>query len=269
MNAPKATTTATVFDATITSQIVESKLPFEQEHLDALSRMQSLAPYYQWSVELIAPWIGQRVLDAGCGIGNATEHLKERAEYVLAADLSPKNLQVLQKRFAEAENVEPAQLDLDKDIHEITSRKIDTIVCLDVLEHVEDDCGLLMRFNEMLQPGGHLLIKVPAGRWLFGSIDEASGHFRRYTKSELRQKAQRCGWDVIKLHYMNIFGVLPYFIKSRVLKKRANFSRTMSRKQLERIRKILPVLKRIDRFIGPPLGQSLVLVARKQPENGT
>lgn len=263
MEAPNTATGSAILDSNIPSQIVESKLPFEQEHLDALSRMQSLTPYYQWSVELIAPWIGKRVLDAGCGIGNATEHLKELAGYVLAADLSPNNLEVLKKRFAEDGNVEPAQLDLDKDIREITSREIDTIVCLDVLEHVEDDCSLLARFNEMLQPDGHLLIKVPAGRWLFGSIDEASGHFRRYTKSELRQKAEQTGWEVVKLHYMNIFGVLPYFLKSRILKKQANFSRTMSRKQLERIRKMLPILKRIDRFVGPPLGQSLVLVARK------
>lgn len=239
------------------------KLPLEAEHLEALSRMQSLAPYYQWSIELVAPWLGKRVLDAGCGIGNATELLSSYAEYVLAVDLSSKNMMVLQHRFAESENIECAQLDLDEDLKEIADKKIDTIVCFDVLEHVEDDQALLSQFFKMIQPGGYLLIKVPAGRWLFGSIDVASGHYRRYVKSELKQKATQAGWQVERIHYMNIFGVVPYFIKCRILKKQASFSGTMSPRQLTRIKRMLPALKKLDGLIGPPLGQSLILVARK------
>lgn len=239
------------------------KLPLEAEHLEALSRMQSLTPYYQWSTELVAPWLGKRVLDAGCGIGNATEQLSAYADYVLAVDLSPENMKVLRHRFADAPHVECAQLDLDENMEEIARKNIDSIVCFDVLEHVEDDRALLDQFFKMVQPGGHLLIKVPAGRWLYGSIDVASAHFRRYIKSELKQKAIQAGWHVKKIHYMNIFGVIPYFIKSRILKKQANFSRTMSTRQLARIKRMLPLLKKIDRFIGPPIGQSLIMIAQK------
>ncbi len=242
------------------------KLPLEAEHLEALSRMKSLTPYYQWSIELVAPWLGKRVLDAGCGIGNATEQLSAYAEYVLAVDLSPQNMKVLQHRFADYANVECEQLDLDENMEEIARKKIDSIVCFDVLEHVEDDQALLNQFFKMVQPGGHLLIKVPAGRWLFGSVDIASGHFRRYIKSELKQKAVQAGWQIEKIHYMNIFGVIPYFIKSRILKTKANFSRTMSTRQLARIKRMLPLLKKLDRFIGPPTGQSLILIAQKPYE---
>lgn len=242
---------------------VAGKLPLEAEHLEALSRMQSLTPYYQWSIELVAPWLGKRILDAGCGIGNATEHLRMFAEYVLAVDLSPKNITVLERRFAEYPNVECAQFDLDKNMEEIASKKIDSIVCFDVLEHVEDDRALLSQFFKMIQPGGYLLIKVPAGRWLYGSIDIASGHVRRYVKSELKQKATQSGWYVEKIHYMNLFGVVPYFINCRILKKQTSFSGTMSPRQLARIKRMLPILKKLDRLIGPPIGQSLILVARK------
>lgn len=245
------------------SDKVPRKLPLESEHFAALSRMQSLTPYYQWSIELVAPWLGKRVLDAGCGIGNATEQLSTYAEYVLAVDLSHENMKFLQHRFADDPHVECAQLDLDENMEEIADRNIDSIVCFDVLEHVEDDQALLDQFLKMVQPGGHLLIKVPAGRWLYGSVDIASAHFRRYVKSELKQKAIQAGWQIINIHYMNIFGVIPYFIKSRILKKQANFSRTMSTRQLAIIKRMIPILKIIDRFVGPPIGQSLIMVAQK------
>ncbi|QDT91682.1 class I SAM-dependent methyltransferase [Gimesia algae] len=205
------------------SDQVTRKLPLEAEHLAALSRMQSLTPYYQWSIELVAPWLGKRILDAGCGIGNATEQLSAYAEYVLAVDLSPENMKVLQHRFADDPHIECAQLDLDDNMEEIACRNIDSIVCFDVLEHVEDDQALLNQFLKMVQPGGYLLIKVPAGRWLYGSVDIASAHFRRYVKSELKQKAIQSGWQIINIHYMNIFGVIPYFIKSRILKNKLIF----------------------------------------------
>ncbi|QDV66891.1 putative S-adenosylmethionine-dependent methyltransferase/MSMEI_2290 [Rosistilla carotiformis] len=242
---------------------IESKLPLEGEHLEALQRMKTLDAYYAWSIDLLRPWIGNRVLDAGCGIGNGTALLAEQAQYVLAADLSPQNVQELRSRFANKPSVEPIQLDLDSDFTTITDRKIDTIVCLDVLEHIEDDVQLLRRFHSIAQPDAHLLIKVPAVKWLYGSVDTASGHFRRYALQELRDKAKQAGWEPLSVRWMNAFGVLPYWFKSRVQKRQANLSRTFSPWQLTMIRKAMPWMQRIDRIVGPPIGQSAVLVAKR------
>lgn len=238
------------------------KLQFEVEHFQALSRMRLLDSYYQWTLRSFAPYLGQKVMDAGCGIGNFTELLASSAKQVVAVELSPMNIEQLRQRFGSAANVEVVQADLEGDISSLQHRQIDTIVCMDVLEHVERDDLLLSKFREITGPSGTLLIKVPACPWLYGSIDVASSHFRRYSKASLRAVAESAGWKVVQLHYMNVFGVMPYWLKSRVLQRQANFSKTFSPWQLTVLQRTIPIMERFDRMIGPPIGQSLVLVAR-------
>ena len=239
-----------------------SKLPFEAEHLEALERMRMLTPYYQWVYEKIAPHLGDRIMDAGCGIGNFTQFLEQTAKYVLAVDLSPKNTAFLNERFRDSMNVEVLNADLEHNLDEIREKRIDTVVCLDVLEHVEDDVALLESFRKVIVPGGTLLIKVPACKWLYGSVDIASSHFRRYNKAELASKAKQAGWQTTSVCYMNIFGVAPYWLKSCVLKRQTNFSRTFPRWQISLLRRAIPAIKIIDGIIGPPIGQSAILVAK-------
>lgn len=250
--------------ASVDSAVVAKKLPKEREHLDALERMRALSPYYRWTRSLFAPWLGRRILDAGCGVGNFVEQVADDAELVLAVDLSPMNIDVLNRRFAHKNNVEVWQVDLDEQAAAVAAKNIDTIVCLDVLEHVERDEVLLERFHQIVRPGGHLLVKVPACPWLYGSVDIASEHYRRYTPSELRRKAESAGWEVLKVKYMNVFGVLPYWLKSRVLKKPSTFSRTFKPWQLKAMRAVMPIMQTLDGLVGPPVGQSAILVARKR-----
>jgi len=242
---------------------IASKFSREQGQLLALQRMQNLEIYYQWSYDLFKPFIGRRILDAGCGLGNFTAIAKKDAEYILAVDSSSKNIQILEDRFRNSAVVEIAQVDLESDNYSVPVKQIDTIVCLDVLEHFYDDVALLERFFKIVQAGGHLLVKVPACKWLFGSIDVASGHNRRYTLEELRIKAELAGWETIKVHYMNIAGVFPYWVRCRVLKKGVNFSRTFKTWQLNAVRRLMPIVKSFDNIIGPPIGQSAILIARK------
>lgn len=241
---------------------IQEKLPLEQEHLDALERMRILEPYYRWAFSLLEPYIGSRVMDAGCGIGNFTHLLAEKADYVLAVDLSPRNIELLTWRFRGSKIVEILQADLEHDLAAIRKKAIDTVVCLDVLEHVEDDVALLASFRQSIQPGGTLLLKVPACTWLYGSIDVASSHYRRYNKAELAERALRAGWESVRVFHMNVFGVLPYWFKSRILNRSVNFSRTFPRWQIKLIRRAIPIMKVVDGFIGPPVGQSAILVAK-------
>ena len=251
------------------------KLPHEALHLEALERMAGLAPYYSWVLDLAESLnggpLGSRVLDAGCGIGNFVELLRQRTEHVMAVDLSPKNIAVLRQRFADASNVEVLQTDLDAQRAELRARKVDAICCLDVLEHIEDDAALVESFSGILEPGGTLFIKVPAHAWLYGSVDKASDHFRRYSRKGLIKLVKGAGFELRNARYMNLAGVGPYFLKSRVLKKGSTFSNSFSDRQLRWIKRSIGAFRGVDKVVGlvgpgggPPAGQSVVLVARRR-----
>ncbi len=242
-----------------------NKLRFEHEHHDALQRMQRLHPYYAWTLDLLRPYIGRRVLDAGCGTGHFTTLVAREADFVCAVDLSHENLHTLRQRLGNRSNVEVLRLDLDSDndLEALAARQLDSVVCLDVLEHVEDDRALLQRVADIVPPGGQLAIKVPACPRLFGSIDRASDHYRRYARGPLVQRVEQAGWIVECCQYMNLAGVGPYWLKSRVLRRRSTFSQTFSPRQLDMISRVVPWIRRLDRLTGPPIGQSLVLGARK------
>ncbi len=254
----------------VDEQVVRAKLPREAEHLDALSRMRALETYYQWTLSLVRPWLGKRVLDAGCGTGNFLESVKDHVDLAHGVDLSPQNLEACRERFAGVSNVTVAQADLDADGAQLKAMDFDTVVSLDVVEHIEDDVAMLRNLFDVIRPGGHLLLKTPAHKWLFGAVDEASEHYRRYAKAELRDKAKQAGWEIVKLRFMNLSGVAPYYLKSRVLKKESNFSRTFKPWQLKAIRVAVPAFKAVDAassiltgFNGPVVGQSVVLIAKK------
>jgi SAM-dependent methyltransferase len=243
------------------------KLPHEAEHLAGLERMRGLAPYYGWVLDLAERLnggpLGRRILDAGCGIGNFVELLRGRADEVLAVDLSPRNIEVLRERFRGALNVDVLQTDLDAERAALRARSVDAIVCLDVLEHLDDDAGLVRCFHEILPPGGTLFVKVPACPWLYGSLDEESDHRRRYTRKGLVAVVRAAGFDVRAARYMNVVGVLPYFVKGRLLKRRSTLSNSFTPAQLGWIKRSIGLFRFVDRLTGPPVGQSVVLVARR------
>jgi SAM-dependent methyltransferase len=227
--------------------------------------MRMLDTYYAWTFDRFRGHVGRRVLDAGCGVGSLMSLVAPMVDCVVGVDLSESNLAVARERFHGMPHVRCVRRDLDESLSDLRTERFDTIAMLDVLEHVDDDVGLLRRLHEVMEIRGHLLIKVPGCRWLFGSVDEASGHFRRYTPRDLRQKVEAAGWRVLSVGYMNLAGVVPYWIKSVVLRRRTNFSRTFSARQLAGIRRAIPWLRRLDRVTGPPIGQSVILVARKEP----
>jgi SAM-dependent methyltransferase len=207
--------------------------------------------------------LGQRVLDAGCGIGNFVELLLGRASEVLAVDLSPRNIAVLHERFRGVSNVEVLQTDLDAERSALRARAVDAIVCLDVLEHLDDDAGLVRCFFDILPPDGRLFVKVPACPWLFGTLDVESDHRRRYTRAGLIALARAAGFEVQAARYMNAVGVVPYFVKGRILRRRSTLSNSFTPGQLGWIKRSIGLFRTVDRLTGPPVGQSVVLVARR------
>lgn len=236
----------------------------ESQHLDAQFRMGCLSSYYRWVLNNFNPYIGKRIWDAGAGVGHVSSMLTANADLLLATEYTSQNLEALHARFDAEAKVEVSFCDLlDEKGSNFESLNIDTIINLDVLEHLQDDMTALKTFYRNLVPGGRLLIKVPAHPCLLGTMDKASLHFRRYKKKELRSKLELTGFHVERIKHMNMMAVVPYFIKGRVLKRKGNFSREISEGQLLLYNRIMPVLEGIEKIIPAFFGLSLIAVAKK------
>jgi SAM-dependent methyltransferase len=182
---------------------------------ETLRLLRRASRYNQWVYEMLRPWMGQEILEVGAGIGNMTRLYIGHGN-VTASDISSYCLSELRRTFAEHPNVRVAPLDISRNSY--PEREIyDTIVCLNVLEHIEDDVQALRNMRSLLKPGGRLLLYVPATPRIYCRIDSGVGHYRRYELSELRSKLLRAGFRVPHARHHNILGALGWLIRGKIL----------------------------------------------------
>ena len=221
-----------------------------------LLRMQKVSRYNRWMWEQLEPYVGRRVLEVGAGVGNMTRFLLGR-ERVVATDLDAKYLQILHHLFDPYPHVTIGRFDLNDGAPPSGDGAFDTVICLNVLEHIEDDESALRRFHGILEPAGRLVLLVPALRRLYGSLDRALDHFRRYDESELLDKLVRAGFTVEKSSFFNLLGVPGWYLNSRIL-ERTSFPPV----QLALYDRLVPLFRVESRF-RLPFGMSLIAIARK------
>lgn len=213
--------------------------------------------FNRWMYRTIQKYVGQRVLEAGCGIGNFTEMLLDRTRLV-CADLDDFYVEMIGRRFGHLENVKTIKTDLatHEVIESVDGEKVDTIICLNVIEHIPDDEAVLKNFHNLLTPGGHAIILVPAHPWLYSKCDETLGHCRRYTQPMLQERLKKAGFEVADLWEFNRLGVYGWWV-SKLMKKD-----TLSPRQMKIYEFLLPIAKLMDAIkIGP--GLSVIGVGRK------
>ena len=225
-----------------------------------LRQMELAGRYTDWIASQIRPHCGRRVLEVGAGIGNITRRLLGHADYVCALEPNPACFDILQRNLAGAPGVECRHWRIEDCTLEFTaSRQIDTIVCVNVLEHVEHDLQTLRQLRAML-PGpaaGRLLLIVPAVPAAYGPIDAALGHHRRYSRASLRSVLDQAGFSVASLRYSNVIGLLGWLFNARIA-RRVQQSDSQIR-IFDAL--IVPWSSRLERVLPPPVGLSLVAAA--------
>ena len=224
-----------------------------------LVRMSKLEPYNRWLVSGFEKAVGRRVLEIGAGFGNITRHLRGR-ELLVASDLDPVALEHLRGAFRDDPSVRVAsyRFPLEAEARaEIRDLRVDSIVCLNVLEHIEDDRKTLADMYEVLQPGGRLVMLVPAFASLYGTLDVHLRHFRRYEKAEFETKLREAGFEIEDLRFANRPGMLGWWVNGKLLRRRV-----LPRSQLFAFKLFMPMLER-ERERPPAAGLSLVAIARK------
>ena len=215
-----------------------------------------------WMISKFEDHLRGSVLEIGSGIGNLSGLLREHADQLTVTDIEEHYVDALAQRFVDDPHVFTARFDLDEPPPEgVAGRRYDSIVAVNVLEHVADDHSAVRRLVALLNPGGHLLVYVPALPFLFGSLDEALGHYRRYTRRSLEQLLTSAGLRVPKPTYMNLLGTAGWFLNGRVLRRR-----TLDESQVHLFERLVPLCRQEDRF-RLPFGLGVVALA-SSPQAG-
>lgn len=222
-----------------------------------LHSMSGAHRFNRWMAEMIKPWVGDEVLEIGAGMGNMSQTLLPRKSYV-ATDVDKIYLDYLANLFNGTPRVTVARLDIYDDAAFAAYKdRFDTVVCLNVLEHIRDDERALRNMFQSLRSGGRLCLLVPRDPALYGTLDKALDHYRRYTTDEAEAKLKAAGFSVDKTFTFNRAVVPAWYINSRVLKKK-----TFNKFQLKVFDSLVWFWRLVDRIL-PWQGVSLVAIARK------
>ena len=177
--------------------------------------MESAQRYNAWLFSRARPHLGPRVLDVGAGIGTFTALLAEAAQEIVAVEPDAEEAAQLRERFSGNERVTVVHGTVAD-----VEGEFDAALCFNVLEHVRDDVGALRDVHARLQPGGKLVVLVPAHPALYGAVDRAVDHVRRYDRAALRGSLAAAGLDVEELRHVNPVGALGWLVSSKLLRRR-------------------------------------------------
>ena len=217
--------------------------------------------YLGWQLEQFAPYLGQRILEIGCGVGGIIDRLGRR-ELVVGLDVEAPVLAHARGRFQQRPECVFQQLDFatcpQLQLDELKDLRFDTILCINVLEHILDDLEALRRMRALLEPGGVACLLVPAHPALYGSYDQLDGHYRRYTRRGLRPLIEQAGFRVERLYHFNLIGAVGWWIRYRLLQGKEKHGSTEFKWML----RLQPLMQTMERLIPPPIGLSLVAVLR-------
>ncbi len=248
------------FNAIVRYRLMDDIYEEDEYGSHILHRLEKAQLFNHWMADAIAPFVGARVMEIGAGIGNITTFLLPRDLY-LASDINPHYLDYLRNFALGRPYLHVDRVDLeDPAVFQRWAGKFDTVVCLNVLEHVRDPQTALRNMATALEPGGRLVLYVPQGQSLYSSLDEVLGHRCRYEKDALAAELRANGFEVQELRDFNRIAVPGWFWNGKV-RKLKNFGRF----QLKAFNMMVPLLRRIDPVI-PWRGLGLIAVATKNSD---
>jgi glycosyltransferase involved in cell wall biosynthesis len=220
-----------------------------------LARLSRAPRFNAWMADTIRPYCGNHVLEIGSGVGNITQRLAPRRKYVVS-DINPLYLQTLASLRTDRPYLKSTFCDVT-DLESFPKQEgpFDTVICLNVIEHVPDDRASLRNIREVLEPGGKAIVLVPQGQWNFGTLDEVLGHQRRYSEESLRALAADAGFNVRAILPFNRVGTPAWWLNGKLLRRRV-----FGLGQILALNALTPIFRRVDSLLPvPPLSLIAVL----------
>jgi glycosyltransferase involved in cell wall biosynthesis/phospholipid N-methyltransferase len=223
---------------------------------EILARLRRAPRFTRWMADTIRPYVGEKVLEIGAGIGNLTMNLTPRSLY-WASDINCHYLHELTKLQETRPYLRSSRVDLTAGQSFPDEHKFDTVICLNVLEHIEDDVAALRNVWAALEEGGKAIVLVPQGPGLYGSLDRVLGHCRRYDSKQLRLVAEMAGFQVREILRFNRAGSPAWWINGKLLKRT-----TFGLFQMKVLNALVPIFKKLDKWTPLP-ALSLIAILEK------
>ena len=224
---------------------------------ETLRRVSRMTGFNHWVAEEIAAYLGDLVVEVGCGLGNITHELLAHDKRVIALDHAPHYIEAMRRDFGGNSQIAFVLMDiLDPASHTLASARPDSVICLNVLEHIVEEEVALRNMRAILPVGGRLVLLVPAHPWLYGRMDRELGHVRRYNRRHLAEVVEAAGFVPVRTWHFNLFGLFGWFVAGRITKQRI-----LPQRSLALYERLLSVLRTVEKATGPPIGQSLFMVA--------
>lgn len=251
------------------SSAVTADVPFELEILTNAVR------YQNWLVDAVRPYLGQRVLELGSGIGNMSRHLP-LSERLVFSEISPPLVRILEGRIPPRPGQSVVLVDPSKPLAETFAHEnFDTVLSFNVLEHIEDDVAMMRDLIEMLRnskaPGTKRIVTlVPAHQWAFGEVDKSFEHFRRYSARTFGSVLRRAGAEELRRRnfrhrYMNLPGLLGWWFNGKFLGRKHIGTANVTMFEV-----LCPLIRPADDFLHKrlrfPFGNSLLAVYVVNPQ---
>jgi len=223
---------------------------------EALESIGESKKFNAWMISQFASELKRKKLwEIGAGTGNISEFFLDFEELLLT-EYEPIFLDQLKAKFT-LPHVGIDFADLTKlSTESYRSKQFDDIICINVLEHIENDELALKNISEVMHEQTKFTLLVPAHPFLYGAMDKQAGHFRRYTRKELHFKLEKAGLEVIKTKYFNRISAFGWFLKGRLLK-----NPRIKSSDMKMIEFLLPLLK-LEKYLPLPFGQSLIAICQ-------
>jgi SAM-dependent methyltransferase len=221
-----------------------------------LAALDAAKNYHRWVRDIFRPYLGTVVAEVGAGIGSFSKLLLETSlQRLYALEPSADLYSQLVAGLAHDDRARSLNAFLDPSR---LPEPVDSIIYNNVLEHIEDDVEELVRANEVLRPGGHLLVFSPAIAWLYSEFDKHVGHHRRYTKRGLVAVAERAGFRIVQARYFDLAGAALWYLAFVLLKLQPRRSSVALYDTV-----VVPPMRVLESIVPPPIGKNVLLVATK------
>lgn len=233
----------------------ENRIHYYGRDLEAMSFAKN---YYTWLIDEVSSFLGDYVAEIGAGQGNFSAFLLNTGiKRLIAFEPSENIFPALQRRFQKEDRIQVANTYIG-DYSVSAAEPFDTAIYINVLEHIADDAKELALIHSCLKTRGHVIILVPALSILYSAYDKRLGHYRRYNRRELTDKATAAGFTVVEAKYLDFLGVIPWYLAFTVLGLSLAGGSVALYDRL-----CIPIVKRIESMLRMPFGKNLLVIAQK------